>query len=330
MGRAFPVVHSMLSPEALARQVLPAYGIGDVEDVRLFQAGFNDTYRVRTKRDEAYFLRVYRRGWRTREDARCELDALDHLRRRGIPVAFPLERQDGGFLTSVEAPEGDRFAALFVEAPGTPLSYEADPVPTARKYGSAVAAMHNALEGFTSAFDRFQIDLEHLIDAPLSRVAPLLANRPDAWAYLKRFGHVVRQAIVDLPAEELEQGFCHGDLQGYHAHVDDNGVLTFYDFDGGGFGLRAYDLAVFRWCARLEAQEELRWTAFLAAYRAVRRVSDLELEAVPLLVCARHIWHMGVHAQNAPHWGFGALDDGYFDRRIGWLRALASDYGIVV
>lgn len=131
-----------------------------------------------------------------------------------------------------------------------------------------------------------------------------------------------------LPEAALERGVCHGDLQGCHAKVGGEGVLTFYDFDGGGFGYRAYDLAVFRWCARLQDQETPRWEAFLSAYRAARSVSDLDLAAVPLFVRARHIWHMGVHAENASHWGYGGLNDEYYARRIEALRELESDYRI--
>ncbi|MCX6093959.1 MAG: hypothetical protein NTY63_03945 [Candidatus Bipolaricaulota bacterium] len=133
-----------------------------------------------------------------------------------------------------------------------------------------------------------------------------------------------------LPEAALERGACHGDLQCYHAHIDDAETLTFYDFDGGGFGFRAYDLVVFRWCARLENQEATRWEAFLSAYRAARHVTDLDVDAVPLFVCARHIWHMGVHAENASHWGYGGLSDEYYSRRIDALRSLADDYEISI
>jgi hypothetical protein len=55
-------------------------------------------------------------------------------------------------------------------------------------------------------------------------------------------------------------------------------------------------------------------------------VSDLDLQAIPLFVCARHIWHMGLHTANARDWGYGGLGDKYFDRRLQWLRALEADY----
>ena len=330
MTAPFPAAHSILSPQALAMQVLPAFGVGAGADVRFFQGGFNDTYVVTAHDSTVYYLRAYRHGWRTREDALYELDVLHHLRRKGIPVAYPIAARGGSFLQDVAAPEGPRFIALFALAKGRGLSYEGDPEPMARRYGSAVAAMHNALDDFESPHHRFHVDLDHLIDQPLAYVEPILSRRADDWDYLRRFAGAVKRAIETLPEKDLERGVCHGDLQCYHAHIDDAETLTFYDFDCGGFGFRAYDLAVFRWCARLQNQEDERWDAFLAAYRAGRAVNDLDVDAVPLFVCARHIWHMGVHAQNAPHWGYGGLDDAYYDGRIEQLRALETDYGIRV
>jgi Ser/Thr protein kinase RdoA (MazF antagonist) len=330
MTAPFPAAHSILSPQALATQVLPVFGVGAGADVRFFQGGFNDTYVVTVQDSTVYYLRVYRHGWRTREDALYELDVLHHLRRKEIPVAYPISTKDGSFLVDVAAPEGPRFIALFALAKGRGLSYEGDPEPMARRYGSAVAAMHNALGDFESPHHRFHVDLAHLIDQPLAYVEPILSHRAEDWDYLRRFAGAVKRAIETLPEKDLERGVCHGDLQGYHAHEDAYGTLMFYDFDGGGFGYRTYDLAVFRWCARLQNQEDERWDAFLAAYRTGRAVSDLDVDAVPLFVCARHIWHMGVHAQNAPHWGYGGLDDAYYDGRIEQLRALEADYGIRV
>jgi len=324
----FPVTNSLVAPDALGERLVAAYALPGRLDVRLYQTGFNDTYVAEADDGTTYYARVYRHGWRTREDALCELDALDHLRRKGIAVAYPLPREDGGFLFEIDAPEGMRGAALFVEAKGRMLEYGKEPGPTARVYGAAVAAMHNAWDDFSSDHERFRLDLGTLIDRPLERAEPLLVHRSEDLAYLKRFAAAVRTRIAEAP--DLEWAFCHGDLQGFHAHQDEDGTLTFYDFDCGGFGYRAYDLAVFRWSARFDDQEAAWWEPFLEAYRERRAIADADVEAVPLFVCARHFWHMGVHAQNAPVWGHGALGDAYFDRRIGWLRELAVDYGIEV
>jgi hypothetical protein len=68
MSSPFSVTHSILSPRAFAAQVASAFGIGDVDDVRLHQDGFNDTYSVTTRNGGTYFLRAYRHGWRSCDD----------------------------------------------------------------------------------------------------------------------------------------------------------------------------------------------------------------------------------------------------------------------
>jgi Ser/Thr protein kinase RdoA (MazF antagonist) len=136
----------------------------------------------------------------------------------------------------------------------------------------------------------------------------------------------LRERLLALPASDLEQGFCHGDLQGYHAKVGADGTLTFYDFDCGGYGYRAYDLAVFLWCCRLEDAIAARWDSFLRGYRETRSIDNLDVQAVPLFVCARYLWHIGVHTQNSWDWGIGFLHEGFFDQHFKRLRDAEAEY----
>jgi Ser/Thr protein kinase RdoA (MazF antagonist) len=326
MAENFPVIHSILSTAALTRDVLPDFNIGEIAACQFFTGGFNDTYRVKTVQGSTYYLRLYRKDWRTLPDILYELDVLNHLRSKGFRTARPMPCRNGFFYHEISAPEGTRYAALFSEAPGKEISYDRETAEMSYHYGQAVAQLHNAMDDFASPHQRFHIDLELLIDSPLRNIAPFLAHRPDDWSYLQRFAANLRQRIVDLPIEALEQGFCHGDLQGYHAYVDDDSTLTFFDFDCGGRGYRAYDLAVFRWCSRLEKQEEHRWEPYLRGYRELRPLNELDIQAVPLFVGARYLWHMGVHTQNAPDWGCEWLNDKYFDEKLGFLRTVEKDY----
>ncbi|MCJ7701767.1 MAG: phosphotransferase [Anaerolineales bacterium] len=269
MTHPFPVNYSKLSPEALAATILPGFQIGEIAACRFFSGGFNDTYILKTCQGITYYLRVYRLAWRRLEDIQVELDALNHLAHKGFPAAKPIPYQDGNFYCPVPAPEGTRYVAVFMEAPGPEISYEAEPQKTALQYGQAVARMHTALDDFSSPHNRFHKDLGHLIDTPLKHIQPFLRHRPSDWDYLQGFGARLRQLIQDMPAEALEQGFCHGDLQGYHANLGPDGRLTFFDFDCGGFGYRAYDLAVFLWCCRLQEAVEARWDAYLQGYQDI-------------------------------------------------------------
>lgn len=326
MNSHFAVSYSILSAATLVAEVLPQFGINEVIACQFFTGGFNDTYRVRSAQGSTYYLRVYRSRWRTLADILYELDVLKHLQNKGCAAARPVPRFDGSLCVELTAPEGTRYAALFTEAPGKLISYDHEPTRVAFEYGKAVANLHNAVADFDSPRQRFHVDLELLIDTPLRNIAPFLAHRPDDWAFFKRFAGDLRQRILDLPATQLEQGFCHGDLQGYHAHVDADGTLTFFDFDCGGFGYRAYDLAVFRWCSRLKEQEAIWWEPYLEGYRTTRELADLDEEAIPSFVGARYVWHMGVHTQNAVDWGCEWLSDAYFDEKLGYLKAVEEDY----
>jgi len=326
MTNPFPVIYATLSSAALATEVLPGFGVGAVSECKFFTGGFNDTYRVRTTDGQVYYLRAYRLRWRTLADIRYELDVLNHLKQKGFPAARPIAYQDGEYFVSVPAPEGPRYLALFVECPGPEISYDQEPSKVAHTYGRAVAQMHNALDDFNSPHARFHKDLAHFIDMPLQNVEPFLRHRLDDWKYFQSFAERVREKILALPAGDLETAFCHGDLQGYHAKVDQDGTLAFYDFDCGGFGYRAYDLAVFLWCCRLEDAVDTRWEPFVTAYRETRPISDLDLKAVPLFICCRYLWHMGVHAFNTSDWGIAGLNDGYFDTHLKRLRDAEKDY----
>ncbi|MBE0698800.1 MAG: phosphotransferase, partial [Anaerolineaceae bacterium] len=316
MNAYFPVIESILSPQVLAAELLPGFGVGPIAGCSFFTGGFNHTYRVKSAAGSTYYLRAYRLRWRTLADIQYELDVLEHLRRKGFPAPKPVPYQDGQLFCAVPAPEGKRYLALFSEAPGNLISYDTGPEKVAVRYGQAVAQMHNALDDFHSPHARFPLDLAHFIDQPLRNIQPFLAQRADDWAYLQQFGETLRQRILALPAGALERGFCHGDLQGYHANVAPDGTLTFFDFDCGGFGFRAYDLAVFLWCCRLEDALAARWEPFLASYRQARPISDLDVQAIPLFACARYLWHMGVHTQNSQDWGTEFLNDKYFDTHL--------------
>ena len=326
MTTTFPVLASILSPQALAEEILPDFGIGAVIECKFYSAGFNHTYRVKTADDSTYYLRAYRIQWRTLADIQYELDVLNHLKRKAFPAARPVPYKDGQLFCAVHAPEGERYLALFTEAPGAEVSYCHEPERMARCYGQAVAQMHNDLDDFSSSHPRFHLDIEYFIDRSLGNIRPFLSRRPDDWDYLRRFAETLRQQILSVPVAALEQSFCHGDLQGYHANRALDGTLTFYDFDCGGFGYRAYDLAVFLWCCRLENAVAERWEPFLNGYRENRAISELDVQAVPLFVCARYLWHMGVHTQNSPDWGIDFLNDHYFDDHLKRLRQAEEDY----
>lgn len=63
-------------------------------------------------------MRVYRRGWRNKEEIDFELELLLFLHEQKQPVAYPIAIKNGSFTTNILAPEGVRYIAVFNYAPG--------------------------------------------------------------------------------------------------------------------------------------------------------------------------------------------------------------------
>lgn len=315
-----PIVDSNLRPEALIEQVLPAYRLGAISRCRLHTRGINDTFRIETA-DEVFFLRVYRHGWRSREEIDTELALLRHLITRGAPVSAPLARTDGATLTPLDCAEGQRFAALFPAAPGREPDYESYSEEAAAAYAVAAAAVHQAAESFPGPRLRPVLDLDELLERPLRQVIAAIDHRPEDVAYLVTLGATLRGRVEREPG--LACGFCHGDLHGANAGTLD-GVVTLYDFDCCGWGFRAYDLAVFSWAFALTSASperiEILGRAFLIEYLRHRPLGESDIAAIPVFVAIRHIWLVGLHVSLGDRFGWGWMNDSYFDRQLKVLR----------
>jgi Ser/Thr protein kinase RdoA (MazF antagonist) len=96
-------------------------------DYKLQFVGVNDTFKVSLSNGDTYFLRVYRSCWRSYNDVAYELDALNHLHRKGVSVAHPVPMKDGSFIQIINAPEGPRCIVLFTTAVGKEPDCEVDP-----------------------------------------------------------------------------------------------------------------------------------------------------------------------------------------------------------
>jgi Ser/Thr protein kinase RdoA (MazF antagonist) len=317
----FPTRDSNLDADALARQVLAHYSIGEITRCRFHARGLNDTYKVETKNGKSYFLRIYRAGWRTREQIEAELAVLQHLARCDVSVSAPVIRTDAALLTPLDCAEGERSAVLFTAAPGEEVDFKSFTQDQAGRYGEAAAAIHRATDGVAENFQRAALDLDLLLNEPLSFIEPVIAHRPDDLAYVADLADQLRGNVEN--AAGLEKGFCHGDLHGHNAGYADE-TFTVYDFDCCGWGYRAYDLCVFPWAFAIgdhpQERIESMGRAYLAGYLRHRAVKSVDIAAIPTFVAIRQIWLTGLHVALADRFGWRFLNDQYFDRQLRVLR----------
>jgi len=327
-----PVKTTILSSQALQQMLIDLYGFSQKTICHFFRHGLNDTYKVKTD-DKTYYLRVYRYKWRTKNDIVSEIELLNHLKAEGINVSAPVPKADGTFLTELDCPEGKRYAVLFYTAEG---KYKAKDDAVSKSYGKLAAMIHLKADQLPP-LKRFHIDLKHLLDEPLKNIKPFLAHRKKDYTYLATLAKRLKNRINELLTTDPSMyGFCHGDHHGGNVYFDDDNNGAIFDFDCGGYGWRAYDLAVYIWSAKSwsnwEPEDKVKadklWEAFLSGYNEVKEFSDNEKKAVYAFVVIRHIWLMGLHTHGSENWGTNWLDDKYFDEYLLFIKKWIEQYPV--
>ena len=273
--------------------------------------------------NKAYILRVYRHQWRKLHEINFEIDILNHLKNKGLHVSYPIQKTNMEYLTELNAPEGLRYTLLTTCALGKEPTYRN--IDDASSYGMHVAKLHNYSENFTSNFTKQNLDMSYLLYNSIKTINTFMKSYPKHKKYFQNFIEKLLSKIKYLPMENLNYGFCHGDLYGGNAHKHlDN--IEFFDFDFCGFGWRSYDISVFRWGCRSRNQEDKLWNAYIDGYKSIRKISDLDLEWTTYFLIIRDLWAMALYIKNSKEFGSVWLGDFYIEKRMKFLKKFEEDY----
>lgn len=315
-----PTVHSLIDPHALERLAGEAFGLHASAPLFLIQTGLNDHYALSTSHGD-FVMRVYRRGWRTRDDVVWELELVNHLAQCGAPVAAPLPCADGRWYTELAAAEGTRYVAIFQRARGSYTHFGAtgrhriSPASCAEAFGRSMAEIHAAADSYRPSASRFQLDFSHLLEQPLAAIGPIFTEYPQEVEDLVERAGLLRVQLERRLAN-ADWGACHGDISGGNSTYCQGQVIHF-DFDCAGFGWRMYDLGVFYWSLTLNGHGDDVWEPFLRGYRSLRSISEEDIVLVRGFAAVRVIWLMGLWCANAQRFGRHILHADYFDRERG-------------
>lgn len=320
-----PVIHSIPSGEALIEKVLCHYPIGTPLSCRLYKRGLNDTYLVETEQDK-YILRVYRRGWRTKQEIDFELELLAFLHEHDMPIAYPITRIDNGFTKELVVPEGRRYAAVFSYAPGKAVNEKLN-TRQSRCLGEMLAILHDVMDDFKSNFSRPALSSEYLLDWSMNFIKPLFQHRQNDINYIQKQIEKTKLTLtkLKLPCSAPAYGICVGDVHPGNTHFTELDEPTLFDFDQCGYGWRAFDIGKFfhttySWKINTSVRE-----AFLEGYKEIRQLSQAELTSIPVFVKVAHIWVMGIRCTVAgevvPFEGF---TDEWFDSKLALFTQLDS------
>ncbi len=321
------VAYSTADAQAVAAFVAAEYDLPGLIGCSLVNRGFNDTFAVHAPGHGRFLLRLSGERRRGPADTAAETDFLAHLGAAGVPVAAALPTRDGALFTAAVLPEGPRPAVLFRHAEGR--APQLDAPEDARTQGVTLARIHDAAESFPGReAGRYRLDLDHLLHRQLAVVSELNTLTGEARDALA--GLASRLAARVTASDGLTWTRCHGDCHGLNARIATAGPRAgeaiFFDFDDGGFGFLAYDLAVHLWAqVSFGRQRIAMWHAFIDGYRSLRPIAPADLDAVHLFMPIRHIWLVGEMAGRLDEWGSEGMATAWLDRQVEFLRSWEAE-----
>ncbi len=316
----FPISYSTLDVRALITQILNHYPIDTVEKCQFWHRGLSDVYSVKTQTTR-YFLRISHQHWRCQDEIKFEVELLDFLHRHQLPVADPIRTTDGRLFIEINAPEGKRYAVLFVNAPGQIAIGDLN-VNQSFKLGETVAKIHQVSLNFKPTVQRQPLTLDYLLESSLVAITPYLKNRSQDLNYLVEVVFQLETQLENLPKIPPLWGICWGDPHSGNAHFTTDDQITLFDFDQCGYGWRSFDIAKFLQVSLQSGLSKKVREAFLLGYEEINPLIELEKSLIQGLTKTAHIWAWAISIINAEQFNYSRLDPGYFTRYLEQLKRL--------
>ena len=318
----FPVTYSTLSCGALTQQLLSQYEIGTVLSCEFWRRGLSDVYLVETQTSQ-YVLRVSHAHWRSQCEIGFELELLEFLNQTQIPVAYPLRTKDGELWIPIQAPEGDRYAALFIYAPGCIAIGDLN-ASQSYTLGKTVAELHRVTPKFESQFSRPDLTLDFLLSQSMQTILPFMSDHQYDRSNLVHTADQLMAELAKHPTDFPHWVMCWGDPHSGNVHFTRDDRLMMFDFDQCGYGWRAFEVAKFFQVAiRGGVSIQVR-SAFLAGYQAVSSLEKWELESLRAFTQVSHIWSWAIALTHAKVHDYCKLDYHFFNCRLEHLKRLRS------
>lgn len=325
MNAIFPAQYSTLSSAALISYLTEAYELDNATTCRLLIRNVSDTYLLENQQ-EKYIFKIYRDSHRKHAEIEAEVELLNVLKQNGNSVAYPLKDKHGQQIQHFNAIEGIRNGVLFSYAIGNVVLDLTE--ENLISLGSAIAKLHESTANLKLEEKRITFNFETTLIAPLKTLKPHFFEMQEQYLYLEQLAGKVVEKFKSFDTVRFSYGYCHYDFLPKNFHFDDDGKITFFDFDFAGEGYLVNDLMSFlnhfffhQLNNRItKEQAEKDFNIFLNAYQKIRKLTPDEVAAIPYLGITFHIFFLKFFYDNYDDWSNTFLTPRYVKHRIELIR----------
>ncbi|MDA0781812.1 MAG: homoserine kinase [Rickettsiales bacterium] len=266
-------VYTIVSDEQLD-ELIADYDIGKAVNLQAIEQGIENSNYFLTTDKSKYVLTIYEKRVKT-EDLPFYLNLMEHLSKKGVPCPIPIKNKNGTNLSKVN----DRSCAIvsFLKGKNTKNIRNEHLC----ELGANLAKMHIAASDF---------DMELKNNFSLNAWGSLFNSVKDNVDSLRKglraeIEDELGKYTVNWP-KSLYSGVVHADLFPDNVFFQDGKLVGIIDYYFACNDYLMYDLAIClnAWC--FENNNEFNITKakkFLNSYNGVRKISEEELNALPIL-----------------------------------------------
>lgn len=292
------VLRSLISPHSISSQVIQDYNLLGELDCKLLKfGGSNDIYHIFSKAN-SYVVKLYnkRECWPySKNHYLFENKLQEFLVKQNVKVPLPLYNIQGHLISIINAPEYEKFYALFNYLSGEAVEYNNINDATSYKVGKYLAKFHQISQNFTIDFPHQRIlDINFLLLEPYKRIKKFIIDYGFSSQFSAHIDKLYRELLTDLDSihlHELSFGIIHGDTHPGNFFINNNDI-TMIDFELSGSGYLIYDLATFRWKYKVELQQS-ESVEFIRGYIEENPTMIAQLPLIDLFVRLRHFFILG-------------------------------------
>jgi Ser/Thr protein kinase RdoA (MazF antagonist) len=243
-------------------------------DARVLRASANFVVVIKAD-DRKYFLRFNHSSERTTGFIAAELEYIIHLRGRGVNANVPIKSLKGNYIESVETEMGVFHCVVFEGLPGVQIESEELDLDGFERWGTALGELHEASDGYRDP--RIPSWKDHAEFIRETVTEPIILKELEA----------LEKRLESLPVGD-NYGVSHYDFEQDNLFWD-NGVPGILDFDDLVYFWHTCDIAnalqdLHHRTSNEYDPEDPRIQAFIKGYRSNKRITDEDLQTIPLVI----------------------------------------------
>ncbi len=296
--------------QQLAELVLPEWGL-EGTTLSMIKMRENAVFRVETNDGNKLVLRIHRAGYHSDDALRSELQWIQALGEAGIetPQVIPT-RTDRLYVTPDSTLAGlPRQIDLFDWVDGAQLGsveegLEGDMATQQGNFstiGMLAARVHNQATDWSPppGFVRHAWDVDGLTgEEPFwGRFWELEALTGSERDLMVKTRNRVRSDLIAFGQSPQKFSLIHADMVPENVLVD-GAHIRLIDFDDAGYGWHLFEMATSLYFTHDETYFDQLLTYYIEGYRSQRRLSEEDLDKLPLFMLARGTTYLGwVHTR---------------------------------